>query len=164
VPKTSSGVPTRDDVPERTWYLPSDLRAAFGSTCGETRSRWRPRNPGQQSNWGFRHPQAPTDDFVGAVGLRPIDWKNRKAVAGYWVAAWARNEGVATKALTLVTGWAFRHVGLQLVELQTMIGNRASERVAEKAGFDLVATVSDAEHPIAEGERFNVKRWTLRQA
>src|ERR1019366_4765549 len=23
-------------------YLPSDLRPAFGSTCGETRSRWRP--------------------------------------------------------------------------------------------------------------------------
>src|ERR1035441_10704812 len=40
-------------------YLPSDLRAAFGSTCGETRSRWRPRNPSQQSNWGFRHPHVP---------------------------------------------------------------------------------------------------------
>ena len=38
-------------------YLPSDLRPAFGSTCGETRSRWGPRNPGQRSNWGFRHPQ-----------------------------------------------------------------------------------------------------------
>jgi hypothetical protein len=28
-------------------YLPSDLRPAFGSTCGETRSGWSPRNPGQ---------------------------------------------------------------------------------------------------------------------
>jgi hypothetical protein len=43
-----------------TRYLPSDLRPAFGSTCGETRSRWGPRNPGQQSNWGFRHPQVNT--------------------------------------------------------------------------------------------------------
>jgi hypothetical protein len=38
-------------------HLPSNLRPAFGSTCGETRSRWRPRNPGQQYNWGFRLPQ-----------------------------------------------------------------------------------------------------------
>jgi RimJ/RimL family protein N-acetyltransferase len=44
-----------------------------------------------------------------------------------------------------------------------MIGNRASERVAEKAGFDLVATVSDAEHPLTGDQRFNVKRWALRQ-
>src|ERR1022692_893848 len=50
-------------------YLPSDLRPAFGSTCGETRSRWKPRNPGQQSNWGFRHPQAHAAGLV-ALGLR----------------------------------------------------------------------------------------------
>jgi RimJ/RimL family protein N-acetyltransferase len=107
----------------------------------------------------FAITRAPTDDFVGAIGLRPIDWKSRKAVVGYWVAAWARNDGVATKALTLVTDWAFQDVGLEVVELQTMIGNRASERVAEKAGFDLLATTSDAQHPIAGGERFNVKQW-----
>ena len=40
-------------------YLPSDLRPTFGSTCGETRSGWRTRNPGQQSNWSFWHPQGP---------------------------------------------------------------------------------------------------------
>src|SRR5450755_4342735 len=38
-------------------YLRSDLRPTFGSTCGETRSGWRTRNPGQQSNWSFWHPQ-----------------------------------------------------------------------------------------------------------
>jgi transposase-like protein len=93
VPKTSSGAATRDDVPERTSilaervgaenlirrtdqgrctrkkrrYLPSDLRPAFGSTCGETRSRWRPRNTGQQSNWGFRHPQVRAIAAQGSV-------------------------------------------------------------------------------------------------
>ena len=111
----------------------------------------------------FAITRATAHDFLGAVGLRPIDWENREAVAGYWVAAWARNQGVATKALTLVTDWAFRRVGLEVVALQTMIGNRASERVAEKAGFDLVAILSEAEHPIAEGQRFNVKRWALRR-
>jgi RimJ/RimL family protein N-acetyltransferase len=109
----------------------------------------------------FAITRAPAGDLVGAVGLRPIDWKNRKAVAGYWVAAWARNDGVATRALTLATGWAFQHGGLHMVELQTMMGNRASERVAEKVGFELDAIDSDAVHPIAEGQRFNVKRWAL---
>jgi len=61
----------------------------------------------------FAITKAPTDDFLGAVGLRPIDLENRKAVAGYWVAAWARKEGVATKALTLVTGWPFSMSGFK---------------------------------------------------
>ena len=58
-------------------YLPSDLRPAFGSTCGETRSRWRPRNPGQQSNWGFRHPQVSRtrdvfNEALTGIGLAPV--------------------------------------------------------------------------------------------
>src|ERR1035441_10873342 len=86
VPKTSSGAPTRDDAPERTSVLRSDLRPTFGSTCGETRSGWRTRNPGQQSNWSFWHPQAVEgfdpgllpraaridEDGVGAVEAAPV--------------------------------------------------------------------------------------------
>jgi hypothetical protein len=52
-------------------YLPSDLRPTFGSTCGETRSGWRTRNPGQQSNWSFWHPQdlSEHDQHTACLGM-----------------------------------------------------------------------------------------------
>jgi RimJ/RimL family protein N-acetyltransferase len=99
--------------------------------------------------------------FLGALGLRPFDWGRRSAVVGYWVASWARGTGVATRALRLGTTWALETIGLAAVELETMIGNVASERVAVKAGFRLVEEVSDYEHPIAKGKRFDVKRWGI---
>jgi RimJ/RimL family protein N-acetyltransferase len=43
--------------------------------------------------------------------------------------------GVATGALRLVAEWAFRTLGLRRLELVTLPGNEASQRVAEKAGF-----------------------------
>jgi RimJ/RimL family protein N-acetyltransferase len=107
----------------------------------------------------FAITRATSGEFLGAIGLRPIDWDRRTATAGYWVAAWARRQGVATRGLIMATRWAFHQVGLVAVELVTKIGNVASERVAEKAGFEMVGL--DHEY-VAAGQRFDVKRWELR--
>jgi RimJ/RimL family protein N-acetyltransferase len=54
---------------------------------------------------------------------------------GYWVAPWARGAGVATRALILLSRWAIREAGVQRLELFADVENTASQRVAEKAGF-----------------------------
>ena len=101
--------------------------------------------------------------LLGSVGLR-LDWEDKTAVAGYWVAARARNRGVATRALRLATTWAFETLGLSAVELVTMIGNVASERVAERVGFEVVGEEPDFVHPDALQQRYRVKRWVLRRS
>ncbi len=53
----------------------------------------------------------------------------------YWVAAAARGRGVATAAVTLMAEYAFTLGGLSELRLWVRAGNRASARVAEKAGF-----------------------------
>jgi RimJ/RimL family protein N-acetyltransferase len=100
-------------------------------------------------------------ELLGSNGLR-FDWPSNTAVAGYWVAAWARNRGVATRALRLSTTWALETFGLVAVELVTMVGNVASERVSEKAGFEMVGELQDYEHPIGPEHRYHVRRWLLR--
>jgi RimJ/RimL family protein N-acetyltransferase len=55
---------------------------------------------------------------------------------GYWVAARARGRGVATRAVGLLCEWSFGEpLRLSRVELLAEPGNRASQRVAERAGF-----------------------------
>jgi RimJ/RimL family protein N-acetyltransferase len=56
---------------------------------------------------------------------------------GYWTAPWARGTGVATRALTLLSGWATAPAGLGVrrLELYAEPGNGLSQRVAERAGF-----------------------------
>ena len=75
------------------------------------------------------------------MGLTGIDWDHLTGAAGYWAALWARNMGATTRALRLLCRWAFDALHLDAIELMTVVGNVASERVAEKAGFELTGTV-----------------------
>jgi RimJ/RimL family protein N-acetyltransferase len=72
--------------------------------------------------------------FLGQVGLS-VDWLRVSGETFYWVAATARRRGVATTALRLVSRWALGSLGLERLELLTDPQNRASQRVAERAGY-----------------------------
>jgi RimJ/RimL family protein N-acetyltransferase len=54
---------------------------------------------------------------------------------GYRLAPGGRGRGAMTRALRLVSAYAFDVVGLHRVELYTLLDNVASQRVAERAGF-----------------------------
>ena len=47
----------------------------------------------------------------------------------------ARGRGVITRALGLVARWAFDDLGIERLQLTTHVDNPASQRVAEKCGF-----------------------------
>jgi RimJ/RimL family protein N-acetyltransferase len=78
---------------------------------------------------------------LGNVALK--GWKAGSDVAevGYWTAAAARNRGIASRAVELVTAWAFESFGpqgLQRIELLHQEDNLASCRVAQKSGYALI--------------------------
>jgi len=73
--------------------------------------------------------------LVGVIDLKDADWATKVAEVGYWVAPWARGRGVASEATRLLAGWAIDELGFERVEVFAAIGNTASQRAAEKAGF-----------------------------
>ena len=75
---------------------------------------------------------ARTGEFLGTIGWR---WVDGNVQLGYWVKHDARGRGVATRALRLLSHWAVAELGAARVQLLTEPENRASQRVAEKAGF-----------------------------
>jgi RimJ/RimL family protein N-acetyltransferase len=76
-----------------------------------------------------------TSQALGQVGLVHIDHGMQSAEVIYWLAAEARGRGAATRAVRLLCEWAFSAVNLRRLNLFTIVGNAASERVAERAGF-----------------------------
>ena len=75
------------------------------------------------------------DPLQGAVGLTDVDWRERRAEVGYWVAASARGRGLASLAVRLLSDWALAQAGLERLDLYANPANEASQRVAEKAGY-----------------------------
>ena len=63
------------------------------------------------------------------------------AQIGYWMDPAARARGVATSAVRALCRWGFATLGLELIEWRAEVGNLASRRVAEKAGFRVEATL-----------------------
>src|SRR6476646_9303611 len=54
---------------------------------------------------------------------------------GYWLSAKERGRGYMTRALALLARWAVATMDIRRLQLGTIPGNTASERVAEKVGF-----------------------------
>jgi RimJ/RimL family protein N-acetyltransferase len=73
-------------------------------------------------------------EVVGSIGLGVNEVLNN-ATIGYWCAAEARGRGVTTRALRLLSKHALEELQLQRLQLMTDPDNLASQRVAEKVGF-----------------------------
>ena len=66
-----------------------------------------------------------TGDFLGFMALVKLDLETQEAEAGYIVASHARGRGVATRALRLLTAWAFDELPLERIELLIDVENLA---------------------------------------
>jgi len=75
------------------------------------------------------------DALLGAVGLTVRSREHDRLEIGYWTAAEARGRGVATTGVRLLSRWALGALGARRMELLPFVGNAASCRVAERAGY-----------------------------
>lgn len=101
-----------------------------------------------------------TGEYTGSVGLRVTLPAFRVAEVGYGLRASWRGRGYTTRALRLVSAWAFERTPLVRLELGIAVGNVASQRVAERAGFrrEGVATLR---LPTSDGGRTDEVRYGL---
>mgnify|MGYP000200347570 CR=1 FL=1 len=81
--------------------------------------------------------------LLGSTGMRVFDLRRGSCEIGYWVAPQARGQGVAPRAVQLLSGWAIGTLPVTMVELTADEPNAASRRVAEKAGFKPTSEVRE---------------------
>ena len=100
----------------------------------------------------FRIVDAATDQVVGGLNLRMCEFQT--AEVSYFLRASARGRGLATRAVRLVTRWAFDELGIERIELRVHPENVASLRVAERAGFTREG-IERASRAWPDGTRFD---------
>ena len=77
------------------------------------------------------------DEAVGGVGfLVGRDIARMSAEMGYWLSEDFWGRGIATRAVTAMSEWAFDHYKLTRVFAMAFAHNSASIRVLEKSGFE----------------------------
>ncbi len=133
-----------DQIPQP--YALADAVAYINGCAGKagttSSGRRRERRLGGIGEQAFALADASDGRLLGSIGLR---WNEEHDVAevGYWLRSDARGRGLMTRALVLVTRIALEE-GAARVQLRAAVGNDASRRVAEKAGFRLEGVLRSA--------------------
>jgi len=70
--------------------------------------------------------------LLGGCGLNQIDWEKKSANLGYWVRSLAMGQGIALRAVKLLSAWSFKNTKLTTLEIKCALKNIRSQRVAQK--------------------------------
>jgi ribosomal-protein-serine acetyltransferase len=104
----------------------------------------------------------PQDDkglHLGNISVWHTSRREQAAEMGYWIRSDAVRSGIATEAGARVLQVAFEELELHRVTLRIAVGNRGSERVAEKLGF--VQEGMLRQEVLVRGEWLDHSLWAL---
>ncbi|MFN8442600.1 MAG: GNAT family protein [Caldilineaceae bacterium] len=87
-----------------------------------------------------------TGAYVGETYLANADWQVPCIELGYFLAAAYTGKGYATEAAQAVISFAFEQLQVVRVELQCAADNYASQKVAERCGFQLEGRLRQRGH------------------
>jgi RimJ/RimL family protein N-acetyltransferase len=90
--------------------------------------------------------------LVGTIGIKDIDYVNKKANIGYWIGKQYQDKGIATECVKLVVNYAFDALKLKEISAYVFPDNNPSIRVLEKHGFVKTGKVNEY-HPLSNTYR-----------
>jgi RimJ/RimL family protein N-acetyltransferase len=111
-------------------------RGQVARRCRDAASEWL---AGAAASLTIR--EARTDRYAGEIALYYSEPPARSGMIGYHLDPDWRGHGFATRAVRLLTDWAFRHAGLARLEAGTAPRNTASQAVLRRAGFRRVGVL-----------------------
>ncbi len=98
-------------------------------------------------------------EFLGSIGIHDIDRSEGRCNIGYYLAREARGRGLMTRAVRMVSRWAFENLPVDRIEIPVIADNRPSRRVAERAGYSFEGVLRS--HTIIKGRRRDMAMYSL---
>lgn len=96
---------------------------------------------------------------AGMIGLRHLDWQNRKGELTMFIHPQYHGKGYGTEAVTLLCEYCFKRINLHKIYLNVLDHNSPAIRAYTKAGFVLEGTLKDE---VWMGGRYNnMKRMAI---
>ncbi len=86
-----------------------------------------------------------SDKFIGLIGFKCTDKINKKTEIGYWLSEKYQKQGIVTKSVRSLCGFAFNDLKLNRIEIKCATGNIPSKNIPKKLGFKLEGIERDGE-------------------
>lgn len=85
-------------------------------------------------------------ELCGVAGINSYNPITKTATLGYWLSESFTGKGIITDVVRALVNYCFFERGMEAVEIHAAVGNIKSRAVAERLGFALQGTVSNAEN------------------
>lgn len=126
-------------------HLARWLPWAAGQSPSDTLGFIRKTRRQLAGNNGFQLAVVQEGAIAGVIGYHAVDWENRKASIGYWLAEDRQGRGTMTEATRALVEHALSAWRLDRVEIRAAAENRRSGAIPERLGFRREATLHGAE-------------------
>jgi ribosomal-protein-serine acetyltransferase len=85
------------------------------------------------------------EKIAGVAGFNSIDWTNKIAYIGYWLAENNQGNGIMTKVSKSLTDYAINELKLNRVDIRAAAENKKSRAIPERIGFVKEGRIRQAE-------------------
>lgn len=92
------------------------------------------------------------DEFCGIIGLKSVDWNNRRSEIGYWISEPFQGKGIVTRSVVKLLEYAFNELNLNRIQIKCAKGNIRSSNIPKRLGFSF-------EGIEREGEKYDNKTY-----
>lgn len=93
-------------------------------------------------------------EFAGLVGLKEIDYLNRKLEIGYWLIERMTGKGIMTLSVEKLIDFVFEKLEMNRIQIKCAVGNNSSSAIPKKLGFQF-------EGIERQGERYITKYFDI---
>lgn len=83
-------------------------------------------------------------EIVGGTGFHEINWTDKSAEIGYWLAKHATGKGLMTKSVAKLLDYAFEERNLNRIVIKCVPENEKSRAIPERLGFTIEGTEREA--------------------
>ncbi|GEL77266.1 GNAT family N-acetyltransferase [Tenuibacillus multivorans] len=84
-------------------------------------------------------------DIAGLISFNKLDWQNKIAHIGYWLAQEFTGKGIMTRAARAMTDYAFSGLNMHKAEIRAAENNAGSRAVPKRLGFVEEGRIRSAE-------------------
>ncbi|HNZ67921.1 MAG: GNAT family N-acetyltransferase [Prolixibacteraceae bacterium] len=85
-------------------------------------------------------------EFAGLAGYKEMDYVNRKAEIGYWMAERMQGKGIMTRTVRKMIDYGFRNLNFNRIQIKVAVGNAKSAAIPQRLGLVMEGVERDGEY------------------
>ncbi len=131
-------------------YFPNTLEQNLNPTLSKLYVENKVKEFEQKQEFIFTLKQTETRKLAGIIGVKELDWNNKKGEFSYCIDYNFEGQGLTSKSVKSLSDYAFETLGLKTLQIITYKDNIPSVKVAEKCGYKWIKTLRNEFTPLGE--------------